>query len=47
MDELAGRTEGMSPAEIRELCDRAAARAARREAETGWEGAIDREDVPV
>lgn len=47
LDGLAENTEGMSPAEIRELCDRAAARAARREAETGKEGAIGREDFPV
>lgn len=44
LDELVRATEGMSPADIKQLCDRAAARAARREAETGREGAIVRED---
>jgi len=44
LDELVRGTEGMSPADIKQLCDRAAARAARREAETGRQGAITRED---
>jgi AAA+ superfamily predicted ATPase len=47
LEELVRRTEGMSPAEIKQLCDRAAARAARREAETGREGAIVREDFGI
>lgn len=44
LDELARAAEGMSPAEIKEVRHRAAARAAGREAEAGAEACITRED---
>jgi AAA+ superfamily predicted ATPase len=47
LDALAAATKGMSPAEIKELCDRAAARAARREVETGKQEAIKKGDFTV
>lgn len=46
--ELARAAEDMSPAEIKELCDRAAARAARRDVEGGGkQGCLAREDFAV
>jgi len=47
LNELARAAEGMSPAEIKEVCDRAAARAAGREAEAGTETCITREDFAL